>query len=104
MRRPLALFAFVLLAGCARNKLSPQAERVRVTLNQDEVTACRQIGTVEASKRRFLWFPGAGAAQESVTRQLRTDAAKMRANVVVVRNSTTSMTRSYSRGDAYACA
>ena len=104
MRRTIALFGFVLLAGCAKTRLAPQAERVRVTLNQDEATACRLVGNVEASTKRYLWFPGAGTAQESVTRQLRNDAAKMRANVVVIRNSTTSMSRSYARGEAYACA
>ncbi len=104
MRPSLVLLAFVLFAGCARTRLAPQAERVRVTLNQDDVTACRMIGNVEASERRYLWIPGAGAAQESVYRQLRNDAAKLRANVVVVRSSTTSMTRSYARGEAYACA
>ena len=104
MRRSLALLAFVLLAGCARTRLAPQAERVRVTLNQDDVTACRMVGNVEASERRYLWIPAAGAAQESVYRQLRNHAAKLRANVVVVRSSTSSMTRSYARGEAYACA
>ena len=104
MHRSVALLAIILLAGCGRTRLAPQAQRVRVTLNQDEVTTCRLVGDVEASKKRYLWMPGAGSAQESVTRQLRNEAARMRANVVVIRNSTTSMSRSYSRGQAYACA
>jgi hypothetical protein len=104
MRRTLVLLAFVHLAGCARTRLAPEAAPVRVTLNQDDVTGCRLIGNVEASTRRYLLIPGKGAAHESVTRQLRNDAARMRANVVLVRSSTTSMTRSHSRGEAYACA
>ena len=104
IKRGTITLLIVLLAGCARTRLAPQAERVRVTLNQDDVSTCRLVGNVEASTRRYLWFPGAGAAQESVTRQLRNDAAKLRANVVVVRSSTTSMSRSHARGEAYACA
>jgi hypothetical protein len=104
MRRSFALLTFILLAGCARTRLAPQAEGVRVTLNQDEVKGCRLVGNVEASTRRYLWIPGAGAAQESVNRQLRNDAARMRANFVVIRSSTTSMSRSAARGEAYACA
>lgn len=104
MRRSFALLAFFLVAGCARTRLTPPAEQVRVTLNQDDVKGCRLVGNVEASTRRYLWLPGKSAAQESVTRQLRNDAAGMRANVVVVRGSMMSMTRSYSRGEAYACA
>ena len=103
MRRSLILLSFVIVAGCGRTRLAPQAEIVRVTLNQDEVNRCRRVGNVEASTRRYLWFPGAGAAQESVNRQLRNDAAKMRANVVLIRGSMTSMSRSYARGEAYSC-
>ena len=36
MRPSLVLLAFVLLAGCARTRLAPRAEGVRVTLNQDD--------------------------------------------------------------------
>lgn len=103
MRRSYAILAFVLVAGCARTRLAPQASRVRVTLNQDDVKGCRLIGSVEASRKRYLWFPGKGTSQESVSRQLRNDAAKVGANVVVLTSSTTGMTRSESRGQAYAC-
>ena len=104
MHRSSILVALVLLAGCARTRLAPEAERVRVTLNQDEAATCRLVGNVEASTRRYFWIPGAGAAQESVARQLRNDAAKMRANLVVIRRSTSGMMQSYARGEAYACA
>ena len=103
MRRCVVLLAAFTLVGSARTRLAPQAERVRVTLNQDAVTGCRLIGNVEASQRRILWIPGAASARESVHRKLRNDAAKMRADVVVIRGSMTSMRRSYSRGEAYAC-
>ena len=104
MRHSYVLLAFVLVAGCARTRLAPQATRVRLTLNHDEVRGCRLIGSVEASRRRYLWFPGKGASQESVSRQLRNDAARLGANVVVLTSSTTGMTRSESRGQAYVCA
>lgn len=103
MRRFCFLLAPVLLAACVKTSLNPQAERVRLTLNRDEVKGCRLIGNVEASQTKTALFFGQGAAQETVRRQLRNDTAKMGGNFVVVASSETGMTSTRSRGEAYAC-
>src|SRR5829696_7714191 len=103
MHRSCLLLSLVLVTGCVRTRLTPRAEQVRVTLNRDEVRGCRLIGNVEASQMKSGVIFGGGAAQESVTRRLRNDAAKIGANVVLVKSSATGMTSSRSRGEAYAC-
>jgi hypothetical protein len=104
MRHAFVLLTVVLLAGCRTARLTPRAESVRVTLNRDEVKGCRLVGNVEGSTTRYFVFPGKGAAAEDVRRQLRDEAAKMGANVIVVSSSTTGNTSSRARGEAYACA
>ena len=105
MRRSFALLALVLFTGCrTTTRLTPRAEAVRLTLNRDEVKGCRLVGNVEESTTRYLVYPGKGAAAENVQRQLRNDAAKMGANVIVVSSSTTGSTSVRTRGEAYACA
>ena len=105
MRRPFVLLALVLLAGCrTTTRLTPRAELVRVTLNHDEVKSCRLVGNLEESTPRYFVYPGKGTAAENVQRQLRNEAAKMGANVVVVSSSTTGSTRARTRAQAYACA
>jgi Domain of unknown function (DUF4156) len=104
MLRPFALLVLALFAGCrTTTRLTPRGEAVRLTLNKDEVKACRLIGNIEESTTRYFVYPGKGAAAESVQRQLRNDAAKMGANVVVVSSSTTGSTSVRTRGEAYAC-
>ena len=104
MRRLFVLLALVLLAGCRTTRLTPRAELVRVTLNHDEVKSCRLVGNLEESTPRYFVYPGKGAAAENVQRQLRNEAAKMGANVVVVSSSTTGSTSARTRAQAYACA
>jgi len=103
MRTFCLLLSLLVLAGCVKTRLTPQAERVRLTLNRDEVKGCRLIGNVDASQAKTALFFGQGAAQETVSRRLRNDAAKMGANVVVVASSETRKTSTRSRGEAYAC-
>jgi Domain of unknown function (DUF4156) len=103
MRLFCCLLALVLFAGCVKTSLAPQAERVQLTLNRDEVKGCRPLGNVEASQSKTALFFGQSAAQETVRRRLRNDAAKMGGNFVVVASSETSMTSTRSRGEAYAC-
>jgi len=68
------------------------------------VKGCRLVGNVQESTTRYFVYPGKGTAAEKVRRQLRNEAARMGANVIVVSSSTTGSTSVRTRGEAYACA
>lgn len=76
---------------------------MRVTTNQEAVKGCTLVGPIEASDKMNGGMIGQVAAEENANRRIRNDAAKMGANVVLFVNSTTGMSGSRVRGEAYAC-
>lgn len=91
------------LAACVTTRLTPEAEKVRVTTNQEAVKGCKLVGPVESSDKMNGGMIGQVAAEENANRRIRNDAAKLGANVVLFVNSTTGMSGSRVRGEAYAC-
>lgn len=91
------------LAGCVTTKLTPEAEKVRVTINLDAVKGCKLLGNVDASDRMNGGMVGQMAAEENANRRLRNKAAEMGANTVLMVNSTTGTSGSRARAEAYAC-
>lgn len=91
------------LTGCVTTRLSPEAERVRVTSNPEAVKGCTLLGPIDASDRINGGIAGQMAAEENAQRRLRNKAAEMGANTVLLATSTTGMSGSRARGDAYAC-
>ena len=92
-----------MLAACVTTRLTPEGQQVRVTTNQDAVKGCTLIGNVESSDKMNGGMVGQMAAEENANRRLKNDAAKMGANVVLFTNSTTGMSGSRVRGEAYRC-
>lgn len=95
--------ALLLAAGCVTTQLTPAAERVRVTSNAAALKECKLIGNVDASDRMNGGMLGQMAAEENASRRLRNKAAEMGANTVLLVSSTTGMSGSRSRAEAYAC-
>jgi len=96
-------FAMIMLAGCVHVQLTPEGEKVRVTSNADAVKGCKLMGNVDASDRMNGGIAGQMAAEENAQRTLKNKTAAMGANVVLVSTSTTGMSGSRVRGEAYAC-
>ena len=97
----LFLLAFT---ACARAvNLSPAAEAVRVTSNPDAVKGCKFIAEVTGADRLNGGMMGQMAAEENATRFLKKNASEAGANTVLVSASTTGMSGSRKRGEAYAC-
>jgi uncharacterized protein YbjQ (UPF0145 family) len=103
MRRPIFVALLALASACVTTHLSPEGERVRVTTNAEAVRGCKLLGNIEASDRMNGGMMGQMAAEENANRRLRNDAAKLGANVVLMASSTTGMSGSRARGEAYAC-
>lgn len=103
LRTTSMLFALSLVTGCVTTQLTPEAQAVRVTTNADAVKNCKYIGAVDGSDRMNGGMVGQMAAEENANRRLRNNAAKMGANVVLMATSTTGMSGSRERGEAYAC-
>lgn len=102
MRR-LAILWFALLAGCVTTHLTPDGERVRVTSSSDASKGCKLVGPIDASDRMNGGMVGQMAAEENAQRRLKNKAAEMGANLVVLASSTTGMSGSRVRGEAFAC-
>lgn len=92
------------LAGCVTTQLTPRAQMVRLTSNPEAVRGCTLVGNVDASDRLQGGMMGQMAAEENANRRLQNKAAEMGANVVLFTNSTTGMSGSRVRGEAYTCA
>jgi uncharacterized protein YbjQ (UPF0145 family) len=103
MRTPILVVSLALLSACVTTHLTPEAEKVRVTTNPEAVRGCKLLGNIEASDKMNGGMVGQMAAEENANRRLRNDAAKLGANVVLMGSSTTGMSGSRARGEAYAC-
>ena len=95
--------SLILTSACVTTKLTPAAERVRVTTNVEALKDCKLLGNVDASDRLNGGMAGQMAAEENTNRRLRNKAAEMGANTVLMVTSTTGMSGSRSRAEAYAC-
>jgi uncharacterized protein YbjQ (UPF0145 family) len=104
MRKLLILASFAAVTGCVTTRLSPAAETVRLTTNPEAVRGCELVGDIDASDRMQGGMMGQMAAEENANRRLRNKAVEMGANVVLVGQSTTGMSGSRVRGEAYRCA
>jgi hypothetical protein len=93
----------VAASACIRVQLTPEAERVRVTANSEAVKGCKLVGEVTGSDRLNGGMAGQMAAEENANRFLKLNAANMGANTVLITGSTTGMSGSRKRGEAYAC-
>ena len=99
-----SIFFFLAFTACARAvNLSPAAEAVRVTSNPDAVKGCKFIAEVTGADRLNGGMMGQMAAEENATRFLKKNASEAGANTVLVSASTTGMSGSRKRGEAYAC-
>jgi hypothetical protein len=103
MKRSTLLFA-LLATACVTTRLTPEAERVMVTTNPDAVRGCALLGNVDASDRMNGGMVGQMAAEENAQRRLKNKAAEMGATHVLFTSSTTGMSGSRTRGEAYRCA
>jgi len=101
--KSLALFGLLFVAACVTTKLTPAAERVRVTSNAAALKDCKLVGNVDASDRMNGGMMGQMAAEENTSRRLRNKAADMGANTVLLVSSTTGMSGSRSRAEVYSC-
>lgn len=98
------MIALALASGCVTTRLTPEAERVMVTTNVEAVRGCTLLGNVDASDRMNGGMVGQMAAEENATRRLKNKAAEMGATHVLFMSSTTGMSGSRTRGEAYKCA
>lgn len=103
MTRLVPIVAFAATSGCVTTRLTPEAELVRVTANAEAVKGCTLLGNLEASDKLNGGMAGQMAAEENANRRLRNDAAKLGANTVLLSSSTTGMSGSRARGEAYKC-
>lgn len=99
----LSVMIAILCAGCVVVRLTPEAEKVRVTSNPDAVHGCSLVGNVAGSDIMNGGQFGQMAAEENANRTLRNRAAEMGANTVLMITSTTNTGGSRQRGEAYAC-
>ena len=102
--RGAVLFLLVVLAACVTTHLTPEGEAVRVTSNPETVKGCTSLGEIAADDKMNGGMIGQMAAEENANRRLRNDAAKLGANTVLLASSTTGMSGSRVRGEAYRCA
>lgn len=95
MNRTLILLMLcILLASCASD--SAQREKVTVTSRPDRIEGCKFMGQVESSPI-LVDLRAGGVAFDNVMHELKSEAKKMGANVVLI------LTRTYTRGEAYQC-
>jgi len=97
------LLVVVSATGCVGVKLTPEGEQVRVTSNADAAKGCKLLGDIDASDRWNGGMAGQMAAEENANRRLRNKAAALGANLVLMVSSTTGMSGSRARGEAYSC-
>lgn len=100
----LPLMMILLCSGCVTVRLSPDGEMVRLTSNPEVVRNCKYVGQVKGSDHMNGGLAGQGAAEENAMREIRNNAAEMRANTVHILNVTTGTSGSAVRGEAYQCA
>lgn len=99
----LLLFVFLLCSSCVTVGLTPEGEAVRLTSNAEVVRNCKYIGQVKGTDHMNGGISGQGAAEENAMREIRNNAANMRANTVHLLNVTTGTSGSAVRGEAYLC-
>lgn len=101
--RAMMIAAAVLLAGCGKPKLSPEAEAVRFTTAEAQVAGCESRGIVRASDSRGGLF-GKGMARRAVEAKVRQEAVLLRGNIVLLRTLSNGFWGSSSTGEAFRCA
>ena len=101
--RLIALATICLLTACVTTDLSPEGAKVRITTNAEVVKGCTFVGEVLGRDRMNGGMMGQSAAEENANRRIRNRAAEMGANVVLLATSTTTMSGSTQRGEAYRC-
>ena len=95
MKRIIILIVlYIFLASCA--SVSTQNEKVRVTSKLDMIEECEYMGQVESSSMLVNVRAG-GVAFNNAMHELKSEAKKMGANVVLI------STQSNTNGEAYKC-
>ena len=95
MKKTIVLLLFyILLASCA--SISNQSEQVALTSKPSRIEGCKFMGQVESSSMLVNLRAG-GVAFNNAMHELKSEAKKMGANVVLI------STRSNTAGEAYKC-
>jgi hypothetical protein len=102
--RALAVVVALTVSGCATSQRTPAPQAVRFTVNRDAVSGCTSVGIIDSSNK-----PNEGTVEQMPVeqdryRRLRSEAARLGANVVLLPESPTGMTSgSLVNGEAYKC-
>ena len=95
MKRVIVLLMFfIFFASCA--SVSSQSEKVRVTSNPDMIEECEYMGPVGSSSM-LINIRAGGVAFNNAVRELKSEAKKKGANVVLISE------HSDTNGEAYKC-
>ena len=99
MRSMTVLFAALVVTNCT-TKLTPEAQAIRLTSNQDAIKGCDPLGQVTGTDN----LNSSGKSEENAHRRMQNAAAKLGANVVLIESA---MSRGANgatvRGEAYKC-
>ncbi len=106
MKSMVWLVGLVLVGGCVRAQLTPEAQAVRITTNPEAVRGCDLKGEVAGKSstwsRGGILF-GTKASEEDARRRVRLRAVELGGNVVLIETAQTSGGGSQQRGEAYLC-
>jgi hypothetical protein len=93
-RTIILLMLCILFTSCASD--SAKRQKVMVTSRPDRIEGCRFVGQVESSPI-LVDLRAGGVAFDNVLHELKNEAKKMGANVVLT------STRTHTTGEAYQC-
>ena len=100
--RPVLLA--VAVAGCASTHQAAKPPIVRFTNNRDVAKDCMPLGYVDSSDKTNGGTVGAMPPEDRADRRLRNEAAKLGANIVLLSETPTGLTKDpLQRGEAYKC-
>lgn len=102
--RALAVVVVLTVSGCATSHRTPAPQAVRFTNSRDAVKRCTSVGIIDSSDKSNEGTADQVSREQEHYRRLRSEAARLGANVVLMAENPSGMTsRSLVNGEGYKC-